>query len=165
MTKATVKPPKTSERVRTVGQPVDRAFEVDLTPEQCDKLKDSLMDHLDQREAIKDKLAEVKKNFASQLETNEATIDAIRRQVRARKERRTVRVQDWLTKSNEIVTVSVATNVVIGEPRTATAAELQEELPLDRDSPTQDTQADSDDGRPFDMDDGPNADDLDSLAE
>lgn len=116
----------------------------------------SLLDHLDHREEIRQKLADAKKAFASQLETNEVTIDTIRRQIRQGVERRTIQVQEYLTKSNEIVIVAVKSDQLIGEPRTATAAELQEPLPLgDRGSPAaadedQDDDDEAADGTPFD---------------
>lgn len=154
------KKPAQPTRVRPVGPARTHTYEVPLGTDDVDRLHKNLLDHLDHREEIKQKLADAKKAFASQLETNEVTIDTIRRQIRQGVERRSIEVQDYLTKSNEVVTVAVKSDQIIGEPRTATAAELQESMPLD-DTPAADDEEDADDGVTFQ--DGTGSPPLDDL--
>lgn len=130
-----IPPPGKHGLVRPVGDPEDRVFEIALDDADVILLNQEMHSDLAELDSLKDNLAKLKKNYASQISAKETAIRDIRRKISSRTDRRTVQVQPWLTKGNEIVTVAIASQIVIGEARTATAAELQEPLPLHDDDP------------------------------
>jgi hypothetical protein len=116
-----------NERIRPVGEPREAIIEHKLTQIQLDGLKDNVMDLLDQREDLKEKAKEVVTNYKSQIATCELTIESTRRTIRSGRRQETIQVQEFLTRSNEVIRVRTDTGAQIGT-RTATARELQEEL-------------------------------------
>lgn len=122
---------KAEERIRKIGQR-EEMFEYVLTQVQIEDLTHTVMDLLDQEEQVKEKLNEVKKNYASQLETIQLQRNELRRTIKSGRRRESLIIEEHLTASNEVIRIRQDTGEPIGR-RTATQKELQEDLPFEED--------------------------------
>jgi hypothetical protein len=127
---AAAKNKKVTDLVRKVG---DRQVEVDvdLTPEQIEEQHDTLVSLLEQIDEIEEKAKENKANFAAQTKAVELQKSATLRLIRSKCRRVNLEIQEWLTKSNEIVQIVTkpdGSQERIGDARRARADELQEKL-------------------------------------
>lgn len=154
----TTKPPKHPERVREVGQR-EETLKRPLTPAEILALREELEAILDDEDNIEEKKKEASKNFASQLETNKLQRTNLRRRIRSKEAEEKVLVKEYLTTGNEIIRVRADTDTQIGQ-RTATKAELQEEMFPDRkkpEAPSQETGEQQNEAQPAGLDFGSDA--------
>lgn len=117
--------------VRKLGQR-EETLVTELSEEEINELQSQIVQMLNHEEKLEEKLAEVKKNYVSQISTSELQRNELRRQVNSRMRQEKVLVEDHLTASNEVVRIRSDTGRPVGILRTATPRELQEDLPLDR---------------------------------
>lgn len=127
------KPTKLEDRkdiVRKVAE-YEEEIKIQLSDDQIDRLRSDVMDMLDHKEVIEDKKKEVMKNYASQLATVDLEIVSCRRVIRDGERVEKVVIEEYLTKGNEVARFRKDNGNPI-DTRTATMAELQESLPLDK---------------------------------
>lgn len=134
---------KRNERIRKIGER-EESIVHELSAKELSDRKDDVMDLLEEVEKIEERKKEQAKNYASQLSTLELQIGEMRREIKSGKRSQTVLIQEFLTASNEVIRVRADTDEQIGIPRTATARELQEELPLDAAAETNEEAVDFD---------------------
>lgn len=126
-------PPESSDphgRIRMIGER-DESVTLSLTEPQISeyrKLACSLRDQIDQIEDQAKAASSSFKGRQKELEERERVARRIASTGRADVD---VRIQEWLTRSNEVVRVNADTGEQLGPPRTARASELQESLPFD----------------------------------
>lgn len=129
MTKAIKKnPPRDPfELVRKLGER-EESLDVRLTDVEMDDLH---MQHLaltNQRDELEEKLSEVKANYKAQFEAIDLQVATTRRLLNTRRRTTTVKVEEWLNASNEVVRKRADTGEQLGDARKARADELQEKL-------------------------------------
>jgi hypothetical protein len=113
--------------VRKLGER-EEVIETKLTQIELEDKRMEVMILLDDEEAIERKAKEASANFTSQLKTNKLQRNELRRVITSGKSRQTLVIEEHLTAANEVVRVRKDTGDIIGQPRTATARELQEDL-------------------------------------
>lgn len=116
---------KTGDLVRMLGerkQTVDRR----LTVPEIDENRDQIMSLLDEKERKIDLASQASKALKAEIAEIDAKISECRRVDRGKVRRADMTVQDWLTRGNEVVRIVKETGEYVGDPRTATAEELQE---------------------------------------
>jgi hypothetical protein len=116
----------TNERVRKIGER-EEAIETRLSSEELGEVRETVMILLDDLDLIEGKKKEAMKNFASQAATIELQVEGARNLLKSKVRRTTVIVDEYLTQGNEVHRVRRDTGEQLGA-RTATAAELQEEM-------------------------------------
>jgi hypothetical protein len=123
------KAPAPAKRVRKLGERTETEF-VDIPHAEVSDAKDrthAILHKLDQlREEKKAAMGSFKAradDLNAQLSTSRATAGGARREVE-------FQVEEWLTSANEVIRIRADTGEQLGA-RTASAREMQEELPLD----------------------------------
>lgn len=120
-----------NERKRKIGERTE-VVERKLTQVEIEDSRARVIDILQESDELDAKLDEIKASYKSlfaSLDSRKSHELGLIRSGRAREE---IVVEEWLTDQNEVVRVNKATGLEIGNRRTASASELQEELPLDR---------------------------------
>jgi hypothetical protein len=120
--------------VRKLGER-EEVLETKLTQIQLEDMREEVMVLLDEEERIEKKRKEAAKNFGSQLESNKLQMSELRSTIASGKRKQTLIIEEHLTAQNEVVRIRQDTAEIIGQPRTATARELQEELFQDEPQP------------------------------
>lgn len=116
-----------SKPIRKVGEPRVETISVDLDAAEIAEATKKAMQLRNQQDALKQELVGVRQEFKSRAQR---LIDAevlARRQASTGKADVEIALQDYLTSSNEVVTVRIDTQEVFGR-RTATMSELQGDL-------------------------------------
>ena len=116
---------KLSDRIETMT-----VAQNDKEVDEASKLVCSL---LSQKEALKAKLKAVKSEIKGQSDALDRRTAVAHDTAETRQASVDVAVQDWLTKTNEVITIRPDTGEILPGARTATAAELQEPLALEED--------------------------------
>lgn len=124
MSKAKKRDP--SERVRKIGER-EESIEHRLNAGELEDIKDRVMTHLDEIDKIESKKAEAVANYKAQTASFELQLEADRNLLKSRVLRSMIVIEEYLTHGNEVIRVRKDTGEQIGA-RTATPAELQEEL-------------------------------------
>lgn len=121
---------KTSRVVRKLDE-AEEELRIDLDVIELAKERAvvvDLLDKLDDMEKQKtQKVGELKRN----IDSVQAEIDRTRKVIRDKFRIETMAVEYWLLASNEVIRIRKDNGEQFGPSRTATAAELQESLPLD----------------------------------
>lgn len=117
-----------SERVRKIGERVE-VFEERLSPMQLEDVKTCIATLLDREDDLRDKLKQSAKVVKAELANVKRDMVRARTELATTRRRSEVQIEEHLTRRNEVIKVRVDTGELIGS-RTATARELQEELPL-----------------------------------
>lgn len=121
------KPKDPNERVRKLGEREEQ-LEIRLTQLEMDDYHNQHLALSNQRDELEEKLAEVKANYKAQFEAIDLQVAATRRLLNTRRRTATVKVEEWLTASNEVIRLRADTNEQLGDLRKARADELQEKL-------------------------------------
>lgn len=140
--------PKANERVRKIGERTE-TIAVRLTPIQIEDERAKVIDLLQEKEELEEKLASMKAEYKAKIADVDSRKASALGAIRTGKISREMTIEEWVTGGNEVVRVDKATGEEIGARRTATARELQEELPLppaDAPKAPADAEEDEDDG-------------------
>lgn len=113
---------KLADRIHTIT--------VSLNDSEVDESKLEVCRLLDEEDALKEKLKSIKSEFKAKADSIKQRTAVARGKVTARQASVEVAVQDWLTKSNEVITIRPDTGEILPGSRTATASELQEPMDL-----------------------------------
>lgn len=117
-----------SERlVKKIGEPRTETVKVDLTDAERQQERAMACDLRDQVSAVKEEKKTAMAGFSQRLKELDQREQDCRRRASTGIDHVAVIVQDYLTGSNEVVSVRVDTNEVATR-RTATVQELQEDL-------------------------------------
>lgn len=116
---------KVSDRIHTVT--------VQLNDREVDESKLEVCRLLDEEDALKEKLKSIKSEFKAKSDSIKQRTAVARGKVTARQASEEVAVQDWLTKTNEVISIVTSTGEILPGSRTASAAELQEPMDLEDD--------------------------------
>lgn len=138
-------PPEKSDphtRIRMLGER-DESITISLSDGEVADQRTRACDLRDQIDALEDKIKSVKVDFKAKQDDLEQQERVARRLASTRRAEVDVKIQEWLTRGNEVVRVNASTGEQLGPPRTARAAELQESLPFD------DSGGDDSPGDPF----------------
>ncbi len=135
---------KGEERKRKIGERTE-VIEVKLTPMQIEDRRAEVIDLLQEKDQLEEKLASIKADYKAKIaEVDSRKADALGA-IRSGRVRVELVIEEWVNAQNEVVRVNKETGDEIGR-RTATARELQEELPLPdpAKAPANDDKADDD---------------------
>lgn len=124
-------------RIRMIGPERKESIVVKLTQIEIDDQRVLVCDLRDKQDALEEELKSVKADYKARQEGLEEKERVARRLASTARAETEVAIQDWLTQGNEIISIRLDTGDVLRR-RTATARELQEELPLDGGPPPQD---------------------------
>lgn len=113
--------------VKKVGDPRPETIKVELTSAERDEQRRLACDLRDQQAKLKEEKANSMAAFRARHKDLEAKEEAARNRASTGVDHAVVLVQDYLTRSNEVVSLRVDTNEQVVR-RTATADELQEDL-------------------------------------
>jgi hypothetical protein len=113
--------------IRKLGEPRIETIVVDLTDAEVVDLDARARQLRDRQDAIKKELAGVKATFKARSQEVTDAEALLRQQASTRKRDVEIPVQDYLTPTNEVISVRTDTHDQIGR-RTATATELQGDL-------------------------------------
>lgn len=119
-----------SERVREIGSPRIEVVVEDLSPMQIEQVKTTITELLDREDDGKARLKALAKGFKDVLAIVKANLAVARTEVATGKRRTEVEIQEFLTKSNEVIRVRKDTGEQVGA-RTASADDLQEPIPFE----------------------------------
>lgn len=118
-------------RVRMIGER-EETVAVALTDSEVaeqDRVARDLRNRIDQ---LEDQAKTASADFKSKQKVLEEQERVARRKASTRRAEVDIRIQEWLTRGNEVVRVNADTGEQLGPARTARAAELQEALPFDQ---------------------------------
>jgi hypothetical protein len=134
---------KGDERKRKIGERTE-VIEVKLTPMQIEDARAKVIDLLQEKDELEEKLASVKADYKAKI----AEVDSRKAHelgmVRTGRTRKELVIEEWVTAQNEVVRVNQETGEELGR-RTATPRELQEELPLEDAKPEADAESELED--------------------
>ena len=120
---------KADEPKRKIGERTE-TIHVKLTPMQIEDERATVIDLIQTKEELEERLKSSKADYKAKIAEVDSKTAAALGAIRSGKTSREVVIEEWLTDRNEVVRLDKATGLEIGERRTATARELQEELPL-----------------------------------
>jgi CRISPR/Cas system-associated exonuclease Cas4 (RecB family) len=112
---------KLAERTETIT--------VRLTPMQIEDERARVIDLLQEKDELEEKWKARKAEHKSQIAEIDSKRETALGMIRTGKVSQEVVIEEWLTDQNEVVRINKATREELNR-RNATAAELQEELPL-----------------------------------
>jgi len=113
-------------RVRKLGER-EESVVTPLSDSQLEEVKERVMVYLDEIDAIKDKKDEAVAQFKAEAATIKLQLETDRKLLKSRARKDMVVIEEYLTQANEVIRVRKDTGEQIGQ-RTATSAELQEEM-------------------------------------
>lgn len=119
--------------------------EVRLTPMQIEDERAKVVDLLQERDELKAAWKSAKDAHKAKETELDSRLETARGAIRAAKIRREITVEEWITDRNEVIRIDKATGEEIGR-RTASARELQEDLPFADPPKGNEAEADGDDG-------------------
>ena len=140
MTKTNDKPKKKDPGVRMLDER-EETLDVRLTQVEMDELHNQHLVLTNQRDDLEERLAELKANYKAQFEAIDLQVSSTRKLLNTKRRQVPVKVQTWLTKSNEVIRVRTDNGDQLGDPRKARADELQESLFPDK--PADEAQGDA----------------------
>jgi hypothetical protein len=150
-----ITPSKKPKLIRPIGDPHKRVFEIPLDDAGRAKLAGQIVQLDDVEEDIRDRLKQLVTDYKAKIQENRTERERLRRWYKSRMRQETVIVTEHLTANNEVILIRADSGEVIGGARNATAAELQETLPLGAPAPREtapDPQSRADDKQPDDLD-------------
>lgn len=120
----------TERRMRKLGEREEQVV-VLLSDEEVEAQRRVVLDLMCDKDRLADGLKAIRAEYKARVDRLTAKIQDSRQQVSDRKRTDDVVVEEWLTAGNEVVRVRKDTGETVGQPRTARADELQEDLGLD----------------------------------
>lgn len=157
-----ITPPKKPKLVRPIGDPHKRVFEIPLDDAGRAKLAGQIVQLDDVEDDIRDRLKQLVTDYKAKIQENRTERERLRRWYKSRMKQETVIVTEHLTANNEVILIRADNGQVIGVARNATAAEIQESLPLGAPAQreaSEGPQSRADDKQPDDLDEMPGFDD------
>jgi chromosome segregation ATPase len=122
----------TSHYVRKLADRIE-TMTVTQGDREVDEARSEVCRLLSQKEALNARLKAVKSEIKGQSDALDRRIATAHYTAETRQASVDVAVQDWLTKTNEVVTIRPDTGEILPGSRTATAAEMQEPIELEDD--------------------------------
>ncbi len=116
---------KLSDRIQTMT--------VAVSPKEVANAESEVCELLSQKEALRVKLKAIKSEIKGQSDALDRRISAAHSTATTGRCSVEIAVQDWLTKTNEVITMRPDTGEILPGTRTATTAEMQEPLDLEED--------------------------------
>lgn len=119
---------KSNEPKRKLGERTE-TLSIKLTPMQIEDERAKVIDLLQEKDELEEKLKSTKADYKAKIAETDSRTATCLGMIRTGKTSREVVIEEWLTDQNEVVRIDKATREELNR-RNATAAELQEELPL-----------------------------------
>jgi len=116
------------EPVRKLGERTE-TIEVKLSPAQIEDERARVIDLLQERDELDEEWKNIKAAHKAKIADLDSKLAAARGAVSSGKVRREITIEEWVTRQNEVIRIHKETREELGR-RNATAAELQEDLPL-----------------------------------
>lgn len=120
----------TSHYIRKLSDRIE-TMTIAQSPREVAKAESEVCDLLTQKEALKAKLKAVKSEIKEQSDALDRRISAAHSVATTGRASVEVPVQEWLTKTNEVIMIVTETGEILPGARTATVAEMQEPLELE----------------------------------
>lgn len=123
--------PKNPVPRRKIGERTE-TIDVKLTQVQIEDERAKVIDILQSKDELEEKLSSIKADYKAKLAELDSQKATALGMIRSGRTRRDVVIEEWVDDRNEVVRIDKETGEELGR-RTATARELQEELPIDLD--------------------------------
>lgn len=136
------KVPKAKAENRKLGERIE-TVSIKLSPMEIEDERAKVIDLIQTKDELEERLKSAKADYKAKIAEVDSQTAAALGAIRSGRVSRDVMIEEWLTPQNEVIRLNKATTEELGR-RTASARELQADLPIDTSPPA--PKAEGDDG-------------------